>query len=186
MSQPAASAGQKQWPELRIYNSACISCSMRSQTHTFGTLVRNLSELVDQGTEQAYRDLGLDYRPRYTPVVRAILELGPSSIRAISSHMKITHSAAGQTVAHMARHGLVHLLPGSDARERIVAFTAALEGMLPTIRMQWRANNAVAAELEAELSAPISGLLREAISALEMKPLHVRLSEIKSDLEARA
>jgi hypothetical protein len=58
--------------------------------------------------------------------------------------------------------------------------------MLPQIQVQWHANNAVAAALDTELSAPISPLLREAIRALEEKPLHVRLAEIKSSIEADA
>jgi DNA-binding MarR family transcriptional regulator len=153
---------------------------------TFGTLVRHLTDLVDQGAEQAYRELGLNYRPRYTPVVRAILALGPSSIRDIANHSGTTHSAAGQTVAHMQRQGLLKLAAGKDARERIASFSSKLRAMLPTIRTQWRANNAAADALDAELSAPISPLLREAIRALETKPLHIRLAEIKCTIEADA
>jgi DNA-binding MarR family transcriptional regulator len=155
-----------------------------ASAQTFGTLVRHLADLVDLGTEQAYGEVGLKYRPRYTPVVRAILALGPSSIRAIAIHGGITHSAAGQTVAHMQRQGLLELASGADARERIASLSPKLRTMLPTIQAQWRANNAVAAALDEELSAPLSPLLREAIRALEIEPLNIRIARIKGSIEA--
>ena len=46
-----------------------------------GTLLRRLLDLLDGDVQRAYDELGLDYRPRYTPVVVALLDLGPSSIR---------------------------------------------------------------------------------------------------------
>ncbi len=51
-----------------------------------GTLLRHLLELLDGDVEQAYAELGLDYRPRFTPVVRALLESEPRSIRDIANH----------------------------------------------------------------------------------------------------
>jgi DNA-binding MarR family transcriptional regulator len=159
---------------------------MTASAQTFGTLIRHLADLVDQGTDQAYGEVGLNYRPRYTPVVRAILALGPSSIRTIASHSGITHSAAGQTVAHMQRQGLLKLASGADARERIASLSPKLRTMLPKIQAQWRANNAVAAALDEELSSPLSPLLREAIRALEKAPLHIRIAKIKNSIEADA
>ena len=46
---------------------------------TLGTLLRNLSETLDRAVEEAYRDAGLSYRPRYTPVFRALLSAGTFS-----------------------------------------------------------------------------------------------------------
>ena len=67
-----------------------------------GTLLRHMLELLDGDVQRAYDELGLDYRPRYTPVVAALLDLGPSSIQDIARAAGITHSAASQTVAQMA------------------------------------------------------------------------------------
>src|SRR5690348_5551166 len=105
-------------------------------TATLGTLLRHLIELLDGAVEQAYAGLALDYRPRYTPVVRALLELGPASLRAISLRAGITHSAVSQTVAQMKKHGLVRYRPGRDARERIVALTPAAEAIVPALKQQ--------------------------------------------------
>jgi DNA-binding MarR family transcriptional regulator len=102
--------------------------------------------------------------------VRALLELGPASIRTISQRAGITHSAASQTVTQMSRHGIVHLRVGKDACERFAALTSAAEAMVPALRRQWAITNAAAQAFDQELSTALSQLLREAIEALENTP----------------
>ncbi|RKH15450.1 MarR family transcriptional regulator [Corallococcus sp. CA053C] len=146
---------------------------------TLGTLLRHLTELMDGAVEQAYGSLSLEYRPRYTPVVRTLLELGSASIRTISEHAGISHSAASQTVSQMARSGLVSLRAGGDARERIVVLTPAAEAVVPALRRQWAITQAAAQAFDEELSMPLSQLLREAIAALERRPFSERLASTK-------
>ena len=134
---------------------------------TLGTLLRHLIEKLDRAVEQSYVESGLDYRPRYTPVMRALIQSGPISIRGISRTAEITHSAASQTVAQMVEKGLVRLQAGSDARERIVALTPLAKAMIPKLEQHWRSTNDAARLLDAELSMPLSDLLREAIAALD-------------------
>lgn len=148
-------------------------------TATLGTLLRHLAETLDDAVEQAYEGLSLYYRPRYTPVMRILLELGPASIRTISLRAGITHSAVSQTVSQMAKHGLVTLRPGGDARERIVTLTPAARAMVPALNRQWAATSAAAQKLDEELSMPLSQLLREAIEALEERPFSERLASTK-------
>ncbi len=143
---------------------------------TLGTLLRHLIEKLDGAVEQSYEQAGLDYRPRYTPIVRALLELGPASIRSISRSAGITHSAASQTVAQMVERGLLRFEAGNDARERIVALTPAAKAMIPKLRQHWNATNDAAAMLDSELSMPLSDLLREAIDALDRASFAQRIS----------
>jgi DNA-binding MarR family transcriptional regulator len=144
---------------------------------TLGTLLRHLIELLDSAVAETYADSGLDYRPRYTPVFRALLTLGPSSILAISRHARITHSAASQTVAEMVKRGWLRVGKGPDARQRIVALTGKADAATQILRRHWAATNSAAHELDRELSAPLSDLLRETIGALERRPF---LERIKS------
>ena len=150
---------------------------MPTPAPTLGSLLRHLIELLDSDVEAAYRASGLDYRPRYTPVVTALATLGPASIRTISQDRGMTHSAVSQTVSLMARDGLVELTPGEDARERIVALTPRAQAMLPALRRQWDATAEAAASLDAELSAPLSKVAAEAIQALERRPFAARIAE---------
>jgi DNA-binding MarR family transcriptional regulator len=142
---------------------------------TLGTLLRHLIEKLDGAVEESYSQSGLDYRPRYTPIMRALIESGPASIRAISRGAGITHSAVSQTVAQMMERGLVRFEAGGDARERIVALTPAAEAMIPKLQQHWRATNAAADALDTELSMPLSQLLREAIEALDRRSFGQRI-----------
>ena len=147
-----------------------------SEQQTLGTLLRHLTDQLESAVEAAYVTAGLAYRPRYTPIVRALRVLGSTSIREIAEHAGISHSAASQTVAQMASRKLVSLKPGADARERIVSMTPAAIAMLPKVEKQWAITNAAANALDAELSTPLSGVLREAIAALEKRPMSERLA----------
>ena len=152
---------------------------------TLGTLLRHLTETLDGSVQAAYADLALNYRPRYTPVLRVLRELGSASIRTISQRAGITHSAVSQTVSQMSRDGLIEMQVGNDARERIVALSPAAMAMLPALETQWAITNAVAQALDSELSMPLSQLLREAIDALERRPFKARMSEAKAGLKSK-
>ncbi|WP_140719000.1 MarR family winged helix-turn-helix transcriptional regulator [Pseudomonas sp. Hp2] len=134
-----------------------------------GTLLRNLIDRLDSDVEQRYIDDGLDYRPRFTPVVRALDALGPASITVLARHQGMRHSAMSQTVAQMVRLGLVRQVAGKDGRERIVAPTRKLSTLLPRIRRHWQATNAAAAELDASLPHPLAATLQAALNALDQR-----------------
>ena len=154
---------------------------------SLGTQLRHLLELLDGAVEQAYRDAGLDYRPRYTPVIRVLLELGAVSIRAISEGARVSHSAASQTVAQLAERGLVEPVAGDDGRERRVRLTPRARAIVPALERQWKATNAAARALDAELSHPLSALIAEATAALERQSFAVRIANhARSNDGARA
>ncbi|MEU1814796.1 helix-turn-helix domain-containing protein [Streptomyces roseifaciens] len=143
-----------------------------------GTRLRHLLELLDGDVGAVYADLGLDgFRPRFTPVVRALAASGPGTIRDLARAVGVTHSAASQTVARMAEEGLVVLAPGRDARQRVVRLTARAEALLPVLDAEWAATAAAAAEFEAELSYPLSTLVTEALDALRWRPMRQRIAE---------
>lgn len=148
-----------------------------TEIRTLGALLRHLIELLDGGVEETYRDAGLAYRPRYTPVVRVLLTFGPSSIRVIADRGGMTHSAASQTVSHMSANGLLEISAGEDARERVVALSPAAEAMVPALRRHWEATEAAVRALETEIGAPLADIARDAIGALERKPLSNRIKD---------
>ncbi|MEU8840390.1 hypothetical protein AB0D97_14850 [Streptomyces roseus] len=71
--------------------------------------------------------------PFVPPVVRVLAASGPSSIREPARGTGVTHSAASQTVAQVAREALVSFAPGADARQRIVRLTPKAESLLPVL-----------------------------------------------------
>ena len=142
---------------------------------TLGTLLRRLIEQLDGAVEQAYVEAGLDYRPRYTPVVRALIAEGPATIRALSERTGVTHSAIGQTVNQMAHHGLVTLTAGQDARERIVALTPYAESIVPRLEQLWSATEVAARTLDQQLDLSLPGVIARTLALLDQTPFPERL-----------
>jgi DNA-binding MarR family transcriptional regulator len=109
--------------------------------------------------------------------VRALVALGPLSIRDLAGVVGVTHSAASQTAAQMARHGLLTLEAGTDARQRIARLTDRARALLPLIEAEWAATSAAAAELEAELPAALTDVLSRTERAVLSRPMRTRIAD---------
>jgi DNA-binding MarR family transcriptional regulator len=142
-----------------------------------GTQLRHLVELLDGAVQASYDQAGLTYRPRYTPVMRVLAERESSSIGEIALASGITQPAATQTVALMARDGIVHSRTSPrDARARIVRLTPKGRRLLGTLRMCWQTTEAAARSLDDEMTLPLSRSLAEAIERLEARPFGERIA----------
>ena len=151
-----------------------------------GTQLRHLIDLLDGDVAQHYKDAGLDYRPRYTPIVRALMALGTASIGQIADAAGITQPAATQTVNLMKKDGLVAVVAGTDGRQRLVTLSAQGKAMLPALEACWAATKAAADSLDAQLTAPLSRILNEALVALDGQSFHSRISEARLRLDPTA
>lgn len=156
---------------------------MGTSHRTLGTLLRHLTELLDGAVEQAYADANLDYRPRYTPVVRVLAAIGPASIKDLARQAGLTHSAASQTVAQMARVGLVKVERGLDMRQQVVSLTPKALDMLPGLERIWRVVDQAARDLDAELAFPVSRVVEDAILALERQPFQDRIRAVAQNVK---
>jgi len=146
-----------------------------------GTQLRYLIELLDGAVEQSYMNAGLDYRPRYTPVMRVLAEQSSATIGELASLGGLTQPAATQTVAVMVKQGLLKVsVGGEDGRQRVVRLSAAGEAMLPQLRVCWQATKLAADSLDAELAMPLSRCLSEAIAVLEKRSFAERIRHAKS------
>lgn len=143
-----------------------------------GTLLRHVLELLDGDVAKLYEEQGLaEYRPRFSPAVRALLAQGPLSVSDLAAAVGVTHSAASQTAAQMARAGLVtHTPDPRDARRRLVALTPKAHALLPRIEAEWDATAAAMAALDTELSMPLGELLTEVAEAVGRRPFRDRLA----------
>lgn len=145
----------------------------------FGTQLRHLLDLCDSAVAQAYEDSGLDYSPRYTPVLRALIEREPQTIGEIATAARITQPAATQTVSVMVKKGLLSVRRGQDARQRDVRLTKYARALLPKIEACWDATALAHADLEAEIGIPLSEHLDRAIAALERESLGARIAQAR-------
>jgi len=161
--------------QQRCYISAVTSLP---GTELLGTRLRHLLDLLDEGVSAFYADRDVPgMRPRFNPVIRVLVADGPCAISDIAQAIGVTHSAASQTVAQMAKEGLLVREPGEDARQRIVRLTPKAEQLLPVLDAEWAATNAAASEFEAELSVPLSRVIDEAIIALRRRSMPDRIAD---------
>ena len=141
--------------------------------------MRHVHELMDGAVADVYSEHGLpEYRPRFSPVVRTLVEEGPMAIRDLARAIGVTHSAASQTVVQMRHAGFVTLEKGSDARHRIVHLTDRARAALPLVEAEWAATERAVAELDAELPVPLEQVMTAALRALERRDFRERIGDI--------
>lgn len=141
-----------------------------------GTQLRHLIELLDGAVEAAYVEAGLDYRPRYTPVMRALAASEELTIGEIAAQSGITQPAATQTVAVMVKEGLLVTSAGKqDGRQKMVRLSEAGRAMLPRLQQCWQATALAATSLDAQLPYPLSETLSNAIEALQQESFGDRI-----------
>jgi DNA-binding MarR family transcriptional regulator len=151
-----------------------------------GTQLRHLLDLLDGAVERAYVVAGLRYRPRYTPVMRALIAKEPCLIGEIADAARITQPAATQTVALMLKEGLLIAEPGPvDGRQRLIRLSPRGRALLPKLRVCWQATQMAADHLDASLPRPLSQVLDEAIGALAADPFQRRIENARTQLLAK-
>jgi DNA-binding MarR family transcriptional regulator len=116
------------------------------------------------------------------PIVR-LDRLGPLTIGQLAENLDVTHSAASQTVAALARAGYVRTKPGPDARTRVVTLTPKGRALVPLLEAEWRATEAAIADLEDEIPHPISEVVLDIQKALAQRSFHDRILEHLEDAD---
>lgn len=144
-----------------------------------GELLRYVLELVEQGAEEHYRQMGLQYRARYTPVLRAI-QAGARTVTEITARTHLTQGAISQTVGHMESDGVISRHRVEDGRKNSIRLTPQGGELLATLNEHWRATFAAIEELEEEIGHPLRRALEDAAKALERQGFAQRLTHIKN------
>jgi len=170
--------------ETNNYISAYVLCYCYLMRQGLGTQLRHLIDLLDGAVSAAYEEAGIDYRPRFTPVMRALEGGEARSIGQIAEAAGITQPAATQTVALMIREGLLATAPSpQDARQKLVRLSAQGEALLPRLRACWQATRVAADSLDAELPYPLSQVLAEAITALQSHSFGERIRRARASID---
>lgn len=131
-----------------------------------GELLRYLAELVDQGAEEAYATLGVAYKARYTPVMRAIRD-GAHTVTDITQACRVTQGAISQTVGLMIADGLLERGQASDARKSTLKLTRQGKQLLGRLEPHWMHTFMAISQLESELGWPLLRVLGDTAQALE-------------------
>jgi DNA-binding MarR family transcriptional regulator len=141
-----------------------------------GTRLRHLIELLDDGVSEANDYAGIAYRPRYTPIMRALADGQSLTIGQLADAARISQPAATQTVAVMVKDGLVEVGAGAaDARQRVVALSRRGRALMPRLEQAWLATDRAAASLDAE--SALSTAVSAALAALERQSFGDRIAQ---------
>ncbi|WP_430332625.1 methyltransferase domain-containing protein [Rhodococcus sp. ACT016] len=149
-----------------------------------GELLRYVGELVDRGAEDVYSSLGMSYRPRYTPVLRA-MSLGASTVTDITTATHVTQGAISQTVGLMVTDGLVERRQLADGRKSAIHLTEMGSELVELLRPHWEITFTAIVELEKEIGFPIRRVLGDTAAALENRGFAGRIDDARRRRDAR-
>lgn len=142
--------------------------------------MRHLLELLDGAVAREYERAGISYRPRYFPVMQALLVEGSLSVTQIAKAAGITQPAATQTIALMMQEGLLESDSSQqDGRQRLITLTEQGRSLLPRLDESWAAVTAAAKRLDSELTFPLSEILENATQALDRKSFDARIADAR-------
>ena len=114
--------------------------------------LRRASRAMTQHFEKHFRASGL--RSTQFTVLSTVAQAGPLPITRLADVLALERTALGRAVRPLAERGLVDISPSADARERIVALTAAGRAKLKETLPLWKAAQRTAPALLRELALP--------------------------------
>lgn len=148
----------------------------KTQDPGLGELLRHLTELVDSGASLAYERDGLNYKPRYTPIMRC-LGRGITTVSEITDAVNITQGAVSQTIKLMEADGLLTREPAADTRSFILTLTSSGQELLRHLEKHWQATFGAIRTLEQEIDHPVREVLVAAIRALDTRDFSERIAD---------
>lgn len=144
--------------------------------HGLGELLRHVTELIDRSSESFYKKQKMQYRPRFTPIMR-VLAHGPRSVNDITEQLAITQGAVSQTLKIMESEKLIKRSSGVDSRQYFISLTKKGQGLLSKLENHWQMMFDAAELLEEEIEAPLRNILLKTIRALEKKEFSERVMD---------
>ena len=137
--------------------------------------VQLLEARMNRDIQQIYDEAKLDVHAGYVVELVRLDTGGPMTIAELAAAVERTHSAMSQKVAAMRRAGLVRTTAGRDGRSKHVLLTRKAKRVVGRMAAEWRATQAVIAEIESEIGYPMDKVVTDVELALERTSFHDRL-----------
>jgi DNA-binding MarR family transcriptional regulator len=140
--------------------------------------LRLLLDAMDADIARIYAEADIEgLKPTWVLELLRLHARGPMTIAELARSTHRTHSAASQKVAAMRAAGWVRTVPGADARSKRVTLTRKAKLAAAAMAAEWRATEAAAAEVEAEIPYPLSQVVTDITAALARKSFHDRIAQ---------
>ncbi len=98
--------------------------------------LRKTSRLITQVYEKYMRPVGL--RATQFTVLMVVRALEPSTVNKLAKVLEMDRTSLGRNLKPLERNGYVHIKPGTDRRERVVALTPAGHKALVVALPAWQ------------------------------------------------
>lgn len=135
-----------------------------------------LQRSMEAEISKVYAEAGIEgLKPSWVMELLRLYARGPMTLTELADSVQRTHSAISQKVAGMRAVGLVKTTAGADARSKQVTLTAKARRIIGLLAAEWRATEAAAAEIDAELSYPLSRFIADMEAALARTSFHDRI-----------
>ena len=140
--------------------------------------LRLLQTAMDGDIARVYAESGIvGVKPSWVMELLRLNSRGAMTITELAESVQLTHSAISQKVAGMRVAGLVKTSQGSDARSKKIVLTPKARRIVGKLAAEWRATEATIAEIESEVSCPLSQIVSDIESVLQIKSFHDRIVE---------
>ena len=140
--------------------------------------LRLLLDAMDADIARTYAEARIEgLKPSWVLELLRLHARGPMTIAELARSAHRTHSAESQKVAAMRAAGWVRTVPGADARSKLVTLTRKAQRAVAAMAAEWRATEAAAAEVEAEIPYPLSRVVTDITAALARKTFHDRIAQ---------
>jgi DNA-binding MarR family transcriptional regulator len=138
--------------------------------------LRLLMAAMDEDIARIYADARIEgLKPSFVLELLRLHATGPMTITELAASVQRTHSAESQKVAAMRAAGWVRTTTGPDARSKRIVLTAKARRVVDRLAAEWRATEAAAVEIEAEIPYPLARVVGDIEEALRRKSFHDRI-----------
>jgi DNA-binding MarR family transcriptional regulator len=140
--------------------------------------LRFLQAAIEADIARVYAEAPIEgLRSSFVMELLRLHAAGPMTITELAESVGRTHSALSQKVAAMRAAGWVDTVAGDDARSKKVTLTEKGRSVVGRLAAEWRATEAVLAEIEAEIPYPLSRVVADIQRVLARRSFHDRIAE---------
>ena len=142
------------------------------------TRLKNLSENLMQGVVRIYREMNLDFEPRWFPVTHYLFTQGSASVTTLSTNLRQSHPAILQVTKVMKTKGLIReKKDDNDRRKTIIELTEKGRKMAESLVEIWEVISSANARLLQESQVDLVEDITKIEIALEAEDIYTRVKK---------
>jgi ribosomal protein S18 acetylase RimI-like enzyme/DNA-binding MarR family transcriptional regulator len=140
--------------------------------------LKNLSDTLMQGVSRVYRELHVEFEPRWFPVTYYLFHIGPAQVTHLAEALRQTHPAVLQVVKIMEEKGLVKLKKDDkDQRKTIISLSSKGFEMARELEPIWEVISSAAGKLLEENFIGILENIALMEDALDSEDIYTRIKK---------